>query len=438
MSAVGFNKKTVKDIDLKHKRVLVRADYNVPVEDGKISDDYRIKQSVQTIKYIWEQYESSIVIISHLGRPEGQADPKYSLKPVAKRLAGLLGKDVVFIADTVGEEAKAACQNLKPGQILMLENLRFDAREEENSKEYAQELVKISRADVFVQDGFGVVHRAHASTDAITEFLPSVAGLLLEKEVETIEKVIKEPTKPLVSVVGGAKISDKIEILDKLIEISDCVAVVGAMANNFLLAEKIKIGKSLAERDALNTTRGILERAKSEERKRNFNFLLPVDLVVSKKVDGTAPTRAVDVFGNSLADIQAYPKMPKPADYTVESDELILDIGPSSAATIAGAIKLAETVIWNGTCGVTETKGISGAEDPFAHGTKTIVNAMIGASIHHKNRPFTFVGGGDTVSYVEQQGLTDDFSHVSTGGGASLELIAGHKLPGVEALENKN
>jgi 3-phosphoglycerate kinase len=433
MSAVGFDKKTVKDINLEHKRVLLRADYNVPVKDGRISDDYRIKHSVETIKYIWEQYESSIVIISHLGRPDGKPDPAFSLKPVAERLEELLGKKVQFAGDTIGPEAKAACEQLKPGQILLLENVRFDAREEKNSKEYAKEIADTVKADIFVQDGFGVVHRAHATTDAITHLLPSVAGLLLAKEVKTIEKAIKDPVHPLVSVVGGAKISDKIEVLNKLIEISDMVAVVGAMANNFLLVDKFKVGKSLIERETLNTAKDVLEHVRREEKKRNFNFLLPIDVVVSKNINGKESTRVVDLSANNLADIQAYPKIPKPAH-----DELILDIGPMSASMIAGAIKLSNTVIWNGTCGVAETKGIAGAHDPFAHATHIIMDAMISGSNQHANKPFSLVGGGDTVSYVEQQGMTEDFSHVSTGGGASLELIAGHKLPGVEALQDKN
>jgi phosphoglycerate kinase len=438
MSEVGFNKKTVRDIDLKHKRVLLRADYNVPVKDGKISDDYRIKQSVGTIRYIWEQYESSIVIISHLGRPEGKPDPEYSLKPVAKRLGQLLDKEVLFAGDTIGPEAQQACEALQPGQILLLENVRFDNREEKNGESYARQIADVTKSQVFVQDGFGVVHRAHASTDAITHLLPSVAGLLLEREVSTIEKAVQDPARPLVSVVGGAKISDKIEVLNKLIEISDCVAVVGAMANNFLLAEGHKVGKSLVEREALDTAKDVLSHVRSKEKTHNFSFILPQDVVVSKKLDGRAPTRIVDLSANNLADIEAYPKLPKHSASTIGQEEIILDIGPISAAQIAGAIRLSNTVIWNGTCGVTETKGIAGAHDPFAHATHTIMEAMIGASNNHVNKPFSLVGGGDTVSYVEQQGMTEDFSHVSTGGGASLELIAGHKLPGVEALEDKN
>ena len=435
---VGFNKKTVKDINLEGKRVLMRADYNVPVVNGKIADDYRIEQSVETIKYILSQKGTRLVIISHLGRPISPDDKATSLKPVAEHLGKLLDRKVQFASDCIGEVAKAACSSLGEHEILLLENVRYHPEEEKNDKAFAKAIVEASGAEVFVQDGFGVVHRAHASTEAITHILPSVAGLLLAKEVETIEKVIKDPTKPLVSVVGGAKISDKIEVLNKLIEISDAVAIVGAMANNFLVAEKVRVGKSLVEREVMDTTREILARARQQEKHRNFSFMVPVDVVVSQKIDGTAPTRVVDIFGNNLADIQAYPQRPKISAYTIAPDEIILDIGPMSAATIAGAIKLSNTVIWNGTCGVTETKGIAGAHDPFAHATHTVMEAMIGSSNKHANKPFSLVGGGDTVSYVEQQGLTDDFSHVSTGGGASLELIAGHKLPGVEALEDKN
>ena len=435
---VGFNKKTIKDVNLDSKRVLLRADYNVPVIDGKISDDYRLRQSLPTIKYILEQPGTRLVIISHLGRPKNTQDKACSLKPVALHLEKLLERKVHFATDCINEPAEQAAKQLGEHQILMLENLRYHPEEEANDKSFAEAIVRATGAEVFVQDGFGVVHRAHASTEAITHLLPSVAGLLLAKEVSTIEQVIKAPARPLVSIVGGAKISDKIEVLNKLIELSDAVAVVGAMANDFLLAQKVKIGRSKAEPDLLETTRKILATARREEKRRNFNFYLPVDVVVSKKVDGWAPTRLVDVFGNNLADIQAYPKKPKPAAYTVGPEELILDIGPASAARIAGAVGLAGTVIWNGTGGVTETKGIAGARAPFAHGTHTIVEAMIGATNQHANKPFTLVGGGDTVSYVEQQGLTEDFGFVSTGGGATLELISGHKLPGVESLQPKN
>ncbi|HEX5447746.1 MAG TPA: phosphoglycerate kinase [Candidatus Saccharimonadales bacterium] len=432
-----FNKKTVKDFNFDGKRVLMRADYNVPVSKGRITDDYRMRESLPTIKWILGHPGASLVIISHLGRPKGPDDKDCSLRPVARHLSDLLDRKVRFVDDCVGDEAKTAADRLGEHEILMFENVRFHPEEEKDDKNFAKAIAEASGADVFVQDGFGVVHRAHASTDAITHFLPSVAGLLLQKEVETITMVLREPARPLVSVVGGAKISDKIEVLNRLIDLSDCVAVVGAMANDFLLADGHKIGKSMAEKAVLNTTREIMRKARDEEKKRNFNFLTPVDVVVSKSLDGRGPTRVVDLSKSNLADIEAYPKIPRPPAYTVGADEMILDIGPISAGYIAGAVKMADTVIWNGTCGVTETKGIAGAHDPFAHGTHTVMDAMIGPSNRHANKPFTLVGGGDTVSYVEQEGLTEDFSHVSTGGGASLDLISGHKLPGVDALLDK-
>ena len=432
-----FTKRTVKEVDLKGKRVLLRADYNVPLKDGQISDDYRIKQSLETVKYILDQEGSSLVIISHLGRPDGQVNPEMSLAPVAKRLGELLEKEVAFAADCVGDTAKNAASALQPGGVLLLENLRFHPEEEKNDPEFAKELVEASGAEIFVQDGFGVVHRAHASTEAITKLLPAVAGLLLEREVDTITKTMQDPTRPLVAVVGGSKISDKIDVLNKLIEIADCVAVVGALANDFLLAQGHKVGKSLTEPEALDTAKDVLEQARQAESQREFNFLIPVDVVVSTSIDGKAPTRVVDLSSNTLADIQAYPKVPPPEASAVAAEEMVLDIGPISAAYIAGAIKTCKTVIWAGPCGVTETKGIAGAENPFAHGTKVVVDAMIGSSNNHANKPFSLVGGGDTVAYVESENLVEDFNHVSTGGSASLELMSGKALPGVEALLNK-
>lgn len=434
---MSFNKKTIRDIDLRGKRVLLRADYNVPIKDGDITDDYRIKQSLPTVRYILEQH-AKLVIISHLGRPQPPGDKKSSLEPVADRLAKLLDKKVQFADDCVGEEAKKLASSLEDGQVLMLENLRFHAEEEANDENFAKQLVEASGAEIFVQDGFGVLHRAHASADAICKLVPAVAGFLLEKEVGTITRVMEEPARPLTAVVGGAKISDKVEILDKLIDLADCVAVAGAMANNFLVAEGYKVGKSLIEKEAMPETKRILAKARRAERQRNFNFLLPVDAVVSDSIDGLKPTRLVDLASQSLADIENYPKKPRRADYSVLAEEIILDIGPMSAYQIAGAVRMANTVIWNGTCGVTETKGIAGADAPFAHATEIVVEAMIGPSNRHGNKPFTLVGGGDTVGYVEQAGLVEDFSHVSTGGGASLELMSGHKLPGVEALWNKD
>jgi len=429
---VGFNKKTVKDIQLSGKRVLMRADYSVPIKNNQVVDDYRIRQSLPTIKYILEQKPAALIIISHLGRPDGKPNPDFSLLPVVKQLSQLLAQPVAFAMDCIGPQAKTA------GKITLLENLRFHPEEEKNDPQFAKAIVEATQAEVFVQDGFGVVHRAHASTEAITKLLPSVAGLLLEKEVSVIEKAMAEPKRPFVAVIGGAKISDKIEVLNKFIEVADAVAIGGALANNFLAAEGIKIGKSIFEKDLVHHAETILRRARAEEKSRDFNFFVPVDAVVSKSIDGRLSTRLVDLTSNTLADIEAYPKKPATTAHSVAGDELILDIGPLSAATAAGAVKMAKTVIWGGTLGVTETRGIAGAQAPFAHSTHTVVEAMIGASNNHKNKPYTIVGGGDTVAYVQSENLVEDFNHVSTGGSASLDLMAGKKLPGIEALLDKH
>lgn len=425
----NFNKKTVKDIDLAGKRVLLRADYNVP----DIESDYRVKQSVPTIEYIMEQKPKLVMIASHLGRPEG-VDRDLSLQPIARHLSQLLNRQVYFVQDCIGDEVKETISRLKDGAILMLENLRFHEGEEKNSPEFAQAIVDATGAEVFVQDGFGVVHRAHASTAAITELLPSVGGLLLQKEVEAITKVMKNPDRPLVAVIGGAKISDKLEVMNCLIELADSVAVGGAMANNFLKIKGYSIGKSLYDRDDLKLAREVLKKAEAKAKKQAFSLLLPIDVVVSTSIEGRAQTRVADLASHSLSDIEAYPKIPPPKSYTVAQNEAICDIGPISAARIAGIIGLAKTVIWNGTLGVTETKGIAGAHAPFAHGTRMVAEAMIGPHNQHPTKPFSLVGGGDTSGYVESVGMADDFDHVSTGGGASLELMAGKRLPGIEAL----
>lgn len=432
-----FNKKTIRDVELKNRRVLLRADYNVPVKDGKIEDDYRIRQSLPTIDYILTHEPKSLVIISHLGRPDGKLDKTFSLVPVAQKLANLLKKKVYFATDCVGEEAKKLADNLPDGGILLLENLRFHPGEEQNSPDFAKALVLATQAQLFVQDGFGVVHRAHASTEAITRILPSVAGLLLESEATNISKVVEDPVRPLTAVVGGAKISDKIDVLDRLIDIADCVAAGGALANNFLHAEKVKLGDSLVEPKAYDKAEEILVKARRVEAKRSFNFITPVDAVVAKDVSGRGGTRIVDFGSQTLADIESYPKLPPHRAFNVLEDEKVLDVGPVSAAMIAGAVRMSGTVIWAGTLGVTETRGLAGAQPPFAHGTRVVVDAIIGATNRHANKPYSLVGGGDTVAYVEEQGLVDDFNHVSTGGSASLELIAGHHLPGIDALESK-
>lgn len=427
-----FTKKTIEDYNLKGKQVILRADYNVPVEDGKITDDYRIEQSLPTIQYLLKQ-GCSIVIISHLGRPEVNKDLRFTLRPVAERLGKLLDKPVQFANDCIGEEASKASSELKTGQILLLENLRYYKQEQANDKQFAEQLA--AHGQVFVQDGFGVVHRAHASTDAITKFLPSVAGLLLAKEVDTITTAMEKPERPMVAVVGGAKIADKIGVLNRFIEIADVLIVGGAMANTFLSAKGIRLGKSLIDKEDKPLAKEIIDKALAANKKRGFIFYVPQDAVVAKKIDKTASTRIVDWDAHVIADIESYPKKPAKSFSEINDDEMILDIGPFSGAFIAGAVQLSKTVIWNGAMGVTETPSLQGPVGPFAHGTDTLVDALLGK---FGNKPYTIVGGGDTVGYIEGQGLVGSFGHVSSGGGASLDLMSGMKLPGVEALESRD
>ncbi len=427
-----FTKRTIRDIDLSGKTVLMRADYNVPIESGKITDDYRIRESLPTIEYLLK-YDVRLIICSHLGRPEGKPNPDESLFPVAKVLGELLGKDkVTFAPDCIGPEVTKAAKALKPGDILLLENLRFHPEEEADDQGFAKQLASL--ADVFVQDGFAVVHRAHASTDAVTHYLPSVAGLLLEREVDTITEVMENPKRPLVTIIGGAKISDKIDVLHRFIDIADVVAVGGAMANTFLAAEGIDVAKSIIEPDDFGIARDIMVKAKERAKHGHFVFALPFDGVVAHKIDKTAPTRIVDWSAHVITAIENYPRRIPHAASQIKDDELILDIGPFSGSFYAGAIQLANTVIWNGAMGVTETQGLQGPIGPYAHGTELVMEAMLGQFGH---RPYSVVGGGDTVGFVERRGLVKAFDHVSTGGGASLELMAGRKLPGVEALQDK-
>lgn len=429
---MSFNKKTIRDIDLAGKTVLVRADYNVPLDEhGHITDDYRIKKSLPTLQYLLDK-GCKVVVCSHLGRPDGPDDPKCSLQAVARRLEKLIDKQVHFAIDCVGPAVEEAARELPAGQILLLQNLRYHEEEEANDDGFAKKLALL--AEVFVQDGFGVVHRAHASTEAITHHLPSVAGLLLEKEVDTITNVMEKPERPLVAVIGGAKISDKIEILERFVDIADVVAVGGAMANTFLLAEGIDIGKSKAEPDDVPLAKRIIEKARLKAAKQRFIFYLPQDGVVAESLDKTAHTRIVDWDAHVIASVENYPKRAPRSTAHVKASEMILDIGPFSGAFIAGSMQLANTVIWNGSMGVTETPSLQGPVGPFAHGTELVVDALLGQFGH---KPFSVLGGGDTVGYVEERKLVDCFNHVSTGGGASMELMSGKKLPGVEALLNK-
>lgn len=426
-----FTKQTIRDIDLGGKTVLLRADYNVPLEKGRITDDYRIQQSLPTIDYILKHAEK-LIICSHLGRPTGPKDSANSLFPVAKRLQQLLDRPVEFALDCVGDQATKATNGLQKGEVLLLENLRFHPEEEANDEKFAKQLAGL--ADVFVQDGFGVVHRAHASTEGVAKFLPSVAGLLLEKEVDTITNVMEKPQRPLMAIVGGAKIADKIEILEKFIDIADFIAIGGAMSNPFLAARGIEVGSSLYDKKDLPLAKDILRKAEAESKKRQFIFAVPHDGVVAEEISKTSPTRIVEWTTHTMADIENYPKRVPAKSSQVHAKEKILDIGPFSASFIAGGIQLANTVIWNGTMGVTETPSLHGPIGPTAHGTQTVIEALLG-DLGHK--PFTVVGGGDTVGYLESRKLVEFFGHVSTGGGASLELMGGRKLPGVEALRDK-
>lgn len=429
---MSFNKKTVKDYNLAGKKILIRVDYNVPLtETGQIADDYRIKQSLDTLRYLIDQ-KCPIVICSHLGRPKDASDKAFSLRPVVDRLAKLIGREVAFAHDCVGPEAEAAAAKLKPGQLLLLENLRFHPEEEANDPVFAKQLASL--AEVFVQDGFGVVHRAHASTVGVARLLPAVAGLLLAKEVTIITDVMEKPKRPLVTIVGGAKIADKIDILKRFVELADVVAVGGAMSNTFLLAKGIKIGSSLADPADIDLAKAVMEQAAKKAKSQKFVFYVPQDGVVATSTDKTAHTRIVDWDADIIANIESYPKLSPEKSRKVADNEEILDVGPFSGAFIAGTIQLAESVIWNGTLGVTETPALMGPIGPFAHGTELIIDSLLGQFGH---KPFSLIGGGDTVAYVEERKLVGSFGHVSTGGGASLELMAGRKLPGVEVLLDK-
>ncbi|MEK7602652.1 MAG: phosphoglycerate kinase [Patescibacteria group bacterium] len=430
---MGFYKKTIREYDLAGKTVLLRADYNVPIaDDGTIRDDYRIKKSLPSVEYLLQQ-NCRVVICSHLGRPQSPNDPKCTLKPVSQRLGELLNQSVQFAEDCVGDTAKNAVNSLQNGQVLLLENLRYHKEEEENNEDFARQLAEL--AEIFVQDGFGVVHRAHASTDAVTHYLPAVAGLLLEKEVDTITNVMENPGRPLMTIIGGAKISDKIEILKRFVDIADFVVVGGGMANTFLLAEGINIGKSLAEPNEVPLAKEIIEKARAKAAQQRFILYLPQDGVATTSLEKTAQTRIVDWDAHVIATLENYPNKPPAKAAQVSEDEMIVDVGPFSGAFIAGGIQLAETVIWNGTLGVTETPAVDGPIGPFAHGTEILIEALLGEYGH---KPFVVVGGGDTAGYIEQRQLTESFNHVSTGGGASMELMSGKALPGVEALLNKD
>lgn len=394
-----FKKKTISNIDLKDKRVLVRADYNVPMDGLEIADDYRIVQSIPTIKALLEQ-NASVVLMSHMGRPKGKVVPELSLKVVAERLSGLLGEEVLFEDDCISEQAAEKAKTLEPGQILLVENLRFHYEEEVNDVKFAEKLARLG--EVLVQDGFGVVHREHASTAAVTKFLPSVAGLLLETEVREITRAIKHPKAPLVAIVGGAKIKTKIELLDNLMNIADRLIIGGAMANTFMVAMDMEIGKSLFDQAEVEVARQIIDQCQD----KNIQLLLPLlDVAVATEVNDKAKRKIV-------------------ASDEVGKNDIILDFGPKSIASVKQNLSDAGEVIWNGPFGMMEFAAFKVGSEEIAH-----------YIVDHKIQ--SVVGGGDTVELIGELGMMDGFTHVSTGGGASLELMSGLPLPGLDNLLDK-
>lgn len=405
---MSFYKLTINDVPIEGKTVLLRADYNVPLtSDGRVADDYRIRMSVPTVQKLLAD-GCKVVIISHLGRPDGVRNQAYSLKPAADRLAELLDKPVAFVDDCIGEKPRMAVKQARCGTVTMFENLRFYPGEEANDKSFARELANASNADYFVQDGFGVVHRAHASTSAIAQLLPSVAGLLLEREYTTITEAMKSPERPLVAVLGGAKVSDKIGVIEKLVDVADTIVIGGAMANTFLAYRGIAIGKSKAETGQREVIDAIYHKAIEKvgsDAIDNF-IVLPTDVGIGTSVDATATRQ--DVAVNAIP-----------------ADAMALDLGPAASARIEQIVAGAHTVIWNGPLGYTEVPAFQTASAALAKMLAT--NA---STIH------SIIGGGDSADFVlhwDTEGGRS-FGHVSTGGGASLELMSGEALPGIEAL----
>jgi len=398
-----MTKLTIQDLDLRGKRVFIRVDFNVPLKDAVVTDDTRIRETLPTLKLAMEK-GGRLVLASHLGRPKGGPDPKYSLKPAAKKLEELLGKPVAFAADCVGPDAEAKSKALKDGDVLVLENVRFHPEEEKNDEGFSKQLAALCD-DVFVCDAFGSAHRAHASVVGITKFVKqAAAGLLMEKELAYIGKAISNPTRPFVAILGGAKVSDKIEVVENLMKIADAMLIGGGMAYTFLKAQSIGIGKSLVEEDKLDLARKILSDVKAQ----NFRLLLPLDNVVTPEFKADAPTKVVEVSA-------------------IPADQMGLDIGPKTIAAYSAEVAKSKTIVWNGPMGVFEMPA-------FAKGTLAIAQAVAAATTAGAT---SIVGGGDSVAAIHQSGLAGKISHISTGGGASLEFLGGRKLPGVEALTNK-
>jgi phosphoglycerate kinase len=392
--------RSVTDLDLAGKKAFIRVDFNVPIKDGRITEDTRIRASLPTIRYALEQ-GATVILASHLGRPKGKPNPEYSLRPVAVRLAELLGRPVEFAEDCIGEPAQQAILTAGKGGVILLENLRFHAEEEKNDSGFAKELAGL--ADVYINDAFGSAHRAHASTEGIVHHVTqAVAGLLMAKEVEYLGRVLEAPERPFIAILGGAKVSDKLEVIENLIPRVDALLIGGAMAYTFFKARGVPVGKSLVEADLLDTARDVERRAKE----RGLRLELPSDHVVAPRLEAGAPAEMLEVGDAAIG------------------DRMGLDIGPRTVQSYREVIAGAKTVIWNGPMGVFEI-------DAFANGTLEVARAVAAV------KGTTVIGGGDSIAAVGKAGVTDRITHISTGGGASLEFLGGRKLPGVEALNRR-
>lgn len=394
-----MKKMTVKDIDVKGKRVFCRVDFNVPMQDGKITDETRIRAALPTIQYLIDQ-GAKVILASHLGRPKGKVVEELRLTPVAKRLSELLGKEVDKADEAYGETVKAKVEQMKEGDVLLLENVRFYPGEEKNDPELAKAFAEL--ADIYVNDAFGTAHRAHASTEGVAHYLPAVSGFLMEKELDVLGNALSNPQRPFTAIIGGAKVKDKIGVIENLLEKVDNLIIGGGLAYTFVKAQGHEIGKSLLEEDKIELAKGFIEKAK----KKGVNFYMPVDAVVADEFSENANTKVV-----SIEEI--------PADWQA------LDIGPKTAELYAKVIKESKLVIWNGPMGVFEM-------DKFAGGTKAVAEALAEAE-----DTYSVIGGGDSAAAVEKFGLADRMSHISTGGGASLEFMEGKALPGVVVLKDK-
>ena len=390
-----FNKKLITDIDVKGKRVLVRVDFNVPIKEGKVKDDTRIRAALPTIKYLLE-HGASVILFSHLGRPKDGPDPEFSMRPTAVHLSRLLGKPVAFAEEAVGEVAEKAAKALKPGDVLVLENTRFHKGETKNDLELAKKWANL--ADLYVNDAFGSAHRAHSSTEGVAQFLPAVGGFLMEKEIQYLGQAIANPRRPFIAILGGAKISDKIGVIRNLLLKADQVLIGGGMANTFFKAQGYPVGDSLVEDEVLDTARELLQLGGTRLR-------LPVDIVIADKFEAEAQSKTMEMG-------------PVPDGWR------ILDIGPKTVESFSKAIKGAGTVVWNGPMGVFEFPR-------FAQGTFGVAKAVAGSGA------VSIIGGGESVAAINQSGLADKITHISTGGGASLEMLEGLVLPGVAALQDK-